>query len=44
MITIENIENCLDKDLMNKFSLEKLGINLAMVEALQSDTKSFVNL
>lgn len=43
-ITTENIENCLDKDLMNKFSLEKLGINLAMVEALQSDTKSFVNL
>jgi HD-like signal output (HDOD) protein len=43
-ITAEDIEECLDRDLLNKFSLTDLGINTSMFEVLQSDARSFVNI
>lgn len=43
-VTPEDLEESLNRDLINKFQLNDLGINTSMFEALQSDTRSFVHI
>lgn len=43
-ITAEELEESLDRDIINKFELNDLSMNLSVFEELQSDARSFVNI
>jgi HD-like signal output (HDOD) protein len=43
-ITPEELEEALDRDLIKRFQLNDISINLGVFDELQSDTRSFVNI